>query len=177
MDAHSKQHCVKTLATIANINVECLVYWSEEGVLPLDLDADACARAAKCPYPLVNLAHLVRAPIAGKQRPPNGNAFVAALNATMLAWLVARSQLWNCRMLLGLSFADTKSLADCGPSQVVRLAEQGAHHLTPRWANHTAFWNSLTRHAATGDEQGLEATRLHGLQLLVLEKLSHPKCA
>lgn len=167
----------ETLGAIADINLECLICWSEEGVLPLDLDPDACMRAAKCPYPLVNLAQVMRAPSGRVHGPANARAFAAALNAMMLAWHIARSQPADCQLLLGLCLSDTTALAKSSPGQIVQMAEHGAYQLLPRWSNSRGFWNSLVRCAVTADELGLEAAKLLGLQLLISERLGQRQCA
>jgi hypothetical protein len=134
-------------------------------------------RAARLPYPLVNLTHLINAPSGRTQAPPDSRAFAAALNATMLSWHIARSRPADCRMLLGLSSSDTTALALSSPGQIVETAERGAHQLSPRWPNNRGFWSSLARCALTADEPGLDAARLHGLQLLISEKLNQRQCA
>jgi hypothetical protein len=51
----------ETLAALAEINEECLSFWADEQMLPVPLGPAARKRAARCPFPLVDLRRLVPA--------------------------------------------------------------------------------------------------------------------
>ena len=161
------------LVAIAEINEECLELWSEEGLLPIELNSEARRRAAACPCLLVDPT----------PRPKPENADLAhrepaariALHVLMLAWHVVRCRPADSRMLLGLA-EQASALATLTPLNVTRLVEEGRVRVTPRWPVHMNFWRDLCRHAISGDEAALEGTRLRGLNLLVAESTGWRRC-
>jgi hypothetical protein len=160
------------LSAIADINDECLEFWSAESLLDLRLEATTRRRAAMCPFLLVDPNPVILDSAERRPKPiawcAPARAVTIAAHVLILAWHAARLRFTESRLLLGLGATEGRALAFCTPRQLTERAERRAACVLPRWSARHGFWTHLREHAL-GSRSDLEMARLRGLQLLLAE--------
>jgi hypothetical protein len=190
--------CTETLATLTELNEECLELLSEQAMLDTGagapilrelgelwsrLDGSARHRAALCPYLLLDAGFAdphrwrwVGNPGVRDLEPPALAPFFTANGVGRVAhqiftnaWYIARTQPIGATLYLGMPGPCAALLRACTLRQVTELAIQHAGWLRPRWSGRVKIWRELLSAAIGGEGVTLERARLHGVQLLAME--------
>jgi hypothetical protein len=160
------------------------------GPAAADLSADVLAalaglddagreRVAACSFSLFGLGledadFWVRAGVARIADLPHeryGHTAVDRFLATalFLAWHVAQSNELVGRFLLAMPARTHHAMRRLSPAHLHAIALAHPQLLRPRWPDNPCFWPDLLAFAASGDQPGLDAARLLGIQLIAAE--------
>jgi hypothetical protein len=144
------------------------------------LDVPARQRAARCPVLLIDVHfqswdwwRWANDPRSGNRRAVLPQPYFPARAAgelmretLMLAWSTAGADQSTASVLLGMTPAVSKIIAELEPQDVERIAARYSRHLRPRWEDLPQFWRRLLSAARAGDEDLLHDAHLHSIQLL-----------
>ncbi|MBS0379973.1 MAG: hypothetical protein JSS29_15950 [Proteobacteria bacterium] len=178
-----------TLASLKDINAECLELFAAQAAGAQHADVRACiaagwasldaeARTQLCGG-MVLLAdpgfvdlgrpHVAEG-AAGGVAPDTGAAAVQAAQGVMtFAWHLARCQLSAARMLLGVPVLRLTQFSELTLGEARAVAARHARGLQPRWGARPALWRALFAAAARRDSPALERARLHAQALIAAE--------
>jgi len=183
--------------TLVDLNGQCLELLAEQALATPSqgnlllrqvgdvwhtLDAESRARAAACPYLLVDLGFSDpgRWQWAGSEHIEDGmcsygtfftvpRALTVARQVFIYAWHLARSRSAAAQLLLGMPPLCMQLIGACTLPQIHGLAERHPDWMRPRWPNRLKVWRELLLSAASGEVLALENSRMHGFQLLAAE--------
>jgi hypothetical protein len=183
----------QTLDSLVELNSQCLELLAEQplvnhrhapvlpavGELCRTLDAQARARAAACPFLLLDagFADLKRGwGMSAEPRPNDFGAFFTVKRAqsvarqvAIFAWHIAQSKGFDAQLLLGMPVQCSSLISTYTLSQIDEIADGNSAWLSPRWSDRVSFWRHLLLAAASGEFRALEAARLQGLQLMAAD--------
>lgn len=91
--------------------------------------------------------------------------------ALFYAWHVAGSAVLAPQLLLGMSAGTAAAFRRVTLKRLSTLAAAEAVHLSVRWGDCSAYWNSLTGAALRPDAAALRRVQLYGLQLAAAARL------
>jgi len=143
------------------------------------------AAVADCPYALFDLrfqddAHWSGRLAGGLRVADEPSVDEDTLDFVRLAlfytWHVASSAGLAAHLLLGMRAKTVDAFRHVSVDALPALAATEAVNLTPRWSQHSAYWNALISAAARPDPLALRRVQLSGLQLAAAVQLpSEPR--
>lgn len=175
------ERCIEAMAALARSDREqmSLALVSQHRTLWRSLNSVARKRAAEMPFLLMDVhfqdAHWWRLAQSHKslRRPRaltpafTGKVAGGLMRETlMLAWNTVLLGRGTASILLGMAPAVADIVAELGSQDIERISAKCSRSLRPRWQDFPPFWGNLLIAARAGDQDALDESRLHGLQLI-----------
>jgi hypothetical protein len=140
------------------------------------MDVAACSRAASCPYLLVDAgfqdairwasAAVELEPVVGPAGSFPGKEALELSHMTLtFAWSLVRSHREGANLLLGLSPACSKIIAELSLQELQHIAANHFDWIRPRWESRPEVWRRLLATAKDTNALRLNSLGLQGLHL------------
>lgn len=97
------------------------------------------------------------------------SAASVARSVLTAAWIICSQDVRHANLLFGMPAPISSAVACLRMSDLDRIAQTDASQLRPRWETRPSFWQRLLCATHSGDERQLQASRIHGLQMLAGE--------